>query len=112
MSDIPPMIDTEGLSPAVRQQILRCHRARGEKALKAVDAGKIRKYLDFYVVTGQTGEYVVEEDFCTCSHFTYRGRCCWHILAAEIAARTGLYECRDEWYVDRLKNEKWARQTI
>ena len=46
-------------------------------------------YLDFYVVEGGSGEYIVEEVFRTCSDFIFRGGSCWHILAVKIARCTG-----------------------
>jgi len=76
---------------------------RGKKALAALDAGKVKKYHDFFVVSGRTAEYVVDEDFCTCSDFMYRGRTCWHLIAARIAILTGRFEKIDAWYVDQMK---------
>lgn len=111
MKEVYDRIGTEGLTPAVREEVVRFYRDRGRKALAAVDAGMVRRYLDFFVVTGRTGEYVVEDDFCTCKDFTYRGRCCWHILAVRIAVASEHYERREEWYVDRL-TRTGSRQTI
>jgi predicted nucleic acid-binding Zn finger protein len=54
-------------------------------------------------VTGRTAEYVVDEDFCTCSDFMYRGRTCWHLIATRIAIATGQAEQVDGWYTDQLK---------
>ena len=67
-------------------------RTRGKKALAAIDAGKIKKYLDFFVVEGRTASYVVDEDFCTCGDFMYRGRTCWHLIAVRIVTITGTFE--------------------
>jgi len=52
---------------------------------------------------GHSDEYIVEDDFCTCSDFLFRGRECWHILAVRIAERTGVYESYDLWYQDVWK---------
>ncbi|MDK2973979.1 MAG: hypothetical protein PWP08_350 [Methanofollis sp.] len=109
MKELLDLIKTEGLSPALRDAVVRSYRDRGRTALAAVDAGQVRRYLDFFVVTGRTDEYVVEDDFCTCKDFTYRGRCCWHILAVRIAVAAERYERREEWYIDRLKG---AENTI
>jgi predicted nucleic acid-binding Zn finger protein len=76
---------------------------RGRKALAALDAGKVKKYHDFFVVEGRTAEYVVDEDFCTCGDFLYRGRTCWHLIAVRIALTTGQFGRVDAWYVDQLK---------
>jgi predicted nucleic acid-binding Zn finger protein len=95
--------DAGGLTPQVRERICRHYRDRGEKALAAVDSGLVRKYDDFFVVTGSSDEYIVEDDFCTCRDFIYRGRCCWHILAVRIAVAAGLYQKKEGWYIDRWK---------
>lgn len=89
-----------GLTPSVRDGIIRCCGERGRKALKAVDENRIKKYRDFFVVVGFSNEYIVDEDFCTCQDFVFRGGRCWHILAVEIAERVGAYEEIDAWYLD------------
>jgi len=76
---------------------------RGKKALAALDAGKVKKYHDFFVVEGRTAEYVVDEDFCTCGDFLYRGRTCWHLIAVQLAVATDRFSRVDGWYVDQLK---------
>jgi len=111
MKELYDRIRTEGLTPALREAVVRTYRDRGKKALAAVDAGLVRRYLDFFVVTGRTDEYVVEDDFCTCKDFTYRGRCCWHILAVRIAVASDRYERVEKWYIDHLKGAG-SRQTI
>jgi len=80
--------------------------SRGKKALDAIDAGKIKKYLDFFVVEGRTASYIVEEDFCTCGDFLYRGRNCWHLLAVRIARETGRYTTVASWYQDIVKEKQ------
>ncbi|MDD1694684.1 MAG: SWIM zinc finger family protein, partial [Methanoregula sp.] len=71
---------------------------------------KVKKYLDFFVVEGKTSRYIVEEEFCTCSDFMYRGRTCWHLLAVRIAQATGTCQSVDSWYQDQMKNP--GRQTL
>jgi len=88
----------------IRGEIETIFGARGKKALAAIDAGKIRKYLDFFVVEGRTARYIVEEYFCTCSDFMFRHRSCWHLLAVRIARETGTYISMDSWYQDQLKD--------
>ncbi|NVO67834.1 SWIM zinc finger family protein [Methanofollis tationis] len=105
MKELFDRIGREDLTPSLREAILRAYRDRGRKALAAVDAGAVRRYLDFFVVRGRTAEYVVEDDFCTCKDFTYRGGCCWHILAVRIALASDRFERREEWYIDRLRKE-------
>ena len=89
----------EDLRAGVEQQF----GPRGKKALAALDTGKIKKYNDFFVVEGRTGDYVVDEDFCTCGDFMYRNRTCWHLIAVRIAMATGVFEQVDSWYVDQMK---------
>jgi predicted nucleic acid-binding Zn finger protein len=91
------------LDDSLRSEIESVFGSRGKKALTALDAKKIRKYRDFFVVEGRTASYIVDEDFCTCGDFLYRGRSCSHILAVRIAEVTGVYETVDSWYQDELK---------
>jgi predicted nucleic acid-binding Zn finger protein len=91
------------LDDSLRQVIENAFGARGKKAIAALDAGMVRKYHDFFVVEGRTAEYVVDEDFCTCSDFMYRHRTCWHLIAVRIARVTGTFEQVEDWYVDRMK---------
>jgi predicted nucleic acid-binding Zn finger protein len=89
------------LDAALRGEIEAAFGTRGKKALAAIDAGKVKKYRDFLVVEGRTAEYVVDEDFCTCRDFLYRGRTCWHLLAVRIAVGADLAKPVDGWYQDR-----------
>lgn len=75
---------------------------RGEKAIRMIREGRVKKYLDFYVVVGEGGEYVVEDNFCTCNDFLFRGRDCAHIIAVRLAEKLGRVENVDEWYQDYL----------
>ena len=61
------------LDEVLRLEIEETFGNRGKKALTALDDGRIKKYLDFFVVQGRTAEYIVEDDFCTCSDFMFRG---------------------------------------
>ena len=94
------------LNSRLREEVIRLFGDRGRKAIAAIDEGRVKKYLDFYVVVGKSDEYIVDEDFCTCNDFIFRGGRCWHILAARIAALTGNYESYDLWY-----QEIWAEGT-
>ena len=97
------LAEQKALDISLRTEIETAFGTRGKKALAAIDDEKIKKYLDFFVVEGKTAEYVVEEDFCTCDDFMYRGRTCWHLLAVRIAREAGLYEPVEIWYQDRWK---------
>jgi predicted nucleic acid-binding Zn finger protein len=94
------------LDDSLRQDIADTLGPRGRKALEALDTGKVKKYLDFFVVEGRTAEYVVDEDFCTCGDFMYRRKICWHLLAVRIALETGTYQKIDSWYQDTWKNKE------
>ncbi|ADN36358.1 zinc finger SWIM domain protein [Methanolacinia petrolearia DSM 11571] len=83
------------------ESILKKYPQKGRKALDAVQDGKIHKYLDFFVVDGTSDTYVVDDDFCACNDFCFRGIMCWHILAVRIARLTGGYDEINEWYQDR-----------
>ena len=102
MSDLWQQIEEKNtLDSSLREEIIAAFGPRGKKALAAIDAGKVKKYLDFFVVEGRTSEYVVDEDFCTCRDFLYRGRTCWHLLAVRIAMGSDLVKPVDGWYQDR-----------
>jgi predicted nucleic acid-binding Zn finger protein len=104
MSDIwQRLLEKRELDEELRAAIEAGLGPRGKKALAAIDAGKIKKYLDFFVVQGRTGDYVVDEDFCTCGDFMFRNRTCWHLIAVRIAIATGRFESVDSWYTDQMQ---------
>jgi predicted nucleic acid-binding Zn finger protein len=106
MSDIWERLrERHELDPEIRGKIVAAFGRKGTSALGAMDAGRVKKYLDFFVVGGKTASYIVEEDFCTCGDFLYRGRNCWHLLAVRIARETGLFVTVNEWYQEKM-NEK------
>ena len=86
-----------------RAAIVDTYGARGKKAIEAVDAGQVRKYLDFFVVVGSTGDHVIDEDICTCRDFAFRQKPCWHILAVRIAEATGKFVPVEAWYQENWK---------
>ena len=107
MSDIWQKLTREKiLDPSLRGEIEAELGSRGKKALAAIDAGKIKKYLDFFIVEGRTASYIVDEDFCTCGDFMYRGRTCWHLIAVRIAMTTGTFEKIESWYMDTIKKTR------
>ncbi|RQD84458.1 MAG: hypothetical protein D5R96_01130 [Methanocalculus sp. MSAO_Arc2] len=86
------------LSDRVRESLIHAYQERGEKAIRAAEHGNVKKYRDFWVVVGRSDEYIVEDDFCTCDDFLYRGGACWHSIAVRIAEICNLYEEFDLWY--------------
>jgi predicted nucleic acid-binding Zn finger protein len=104
MNDIFDLISKKKeLDPLIRQEIRKTFGKRGIKALAAIDDKDVKKYLDFFVVSGATSEYVIDEDFCTCGDFLFRGRECWHLLAVRLAVASGSFESVDAWYQDEWK---------
>jgi predicted nucleic acid-binding Zn finger protein len=102
MSDLwQRLAEKKVLDAPLRLEIEETFGTRGEKALTALDSGRIKKYLDFFVVQGRTAEYIVDDDFCTCSDFMFRGRTCWHLLAVRIAQETKTFRHIDSWYQDQ-----------
>ena len=105
MSDIWQRIrDRREIDGELREEIEKTFGRKGKSALDAISAGRVKKYLDFFVVEGRTASYIVEEDFCTCGDFLYRGRACWHLLAVRIAKEAGCMREVDTWYNDQLKD--------
>lgn len=103
MKDIRDLLKgRQGLDAEVREAISETFGRKGKSALDAIDAGKVKKYLDFFVVEGRTASYIVEDDFCTCGDFLYRGRQCWHLLAVRIAVATGRVVVVDRWYQETM----------
>jgi predicted nucleic acid-binding Zn finger protein len=94
---------SQSLTPERRNALVKHYGERGKKALKAVEERRVKKYCDFFVVVGYNDEYVVDEEFCTCSDFLFRGRECAHLLAVRVACATGCYERYDSWYYPSLR---------
>ncbi len=94
------------LDETIRGEIVAVFGKKGESALGAIEAGRVKKYLDFFVVEGKTADYIVEDDFCTCGDFLYRGRDCWHLLAVRIAVTTGRYKTVEHWYQETMRVQK------
>lgn len=98
------LAETGELSPTATEQLLAVHGDRGQRAIEAVSEGRVKQYLDFTVVVGHGGEYIVEDEGCTCADTTYnldpddpRQRC-WHRLAVEVAERVDAVDHHDMWY--------------
>lgn len=91
---------TGTLTDPLRAAVVEQYRNRGARALEALDEERVQKYLDFWVVVGTRDEYIVDEDFCTCNDFIYRGGSCCHILAVRIAQLTGIFQEYARWYLD------------
>ena len=106
MTDFRERLNTRPeLDAELRGEIEREFGRKGKSALDAIDSGRVKKYLDFFVVEGRTASYIVEDDFCTCGDFLYRGRACWHLLAVRMAVATGRFVTVDRWYQETLKEK-------
>jgi len=104
MSDVLQRLsEKKTLDSVMRAEIEQEYGLPGKKALAAIETHRVKKYLDFFVVTGKTDEYVVDENICTCRDFIFRNRQCWHLLAVRIATITGLYDSVDTWYQETWK---------
>jgi predicted nucleic acid-binding Zn finger protein len=91
------------LDAEIRGELVATFGRKGTAALDAIDTGRVKKYLDFFVVEGRTAAYIVEDDFCTCGDFLYRGRDCWHLLAVRIARESGHFGAVNCWYQEILQ---------
>ncbi len=102
MNDLLERIARERkLTPELRDEVRITFGNRGERALAALDEGRVKRYLDFTIVESTSTEYVVDDDICTCGDFLFRGRECWHILAVRLASATGSFVDEPAWYQDR-----------
>jgi predicted nucleic acid-binding Zn finger protein len=88
-----------------RAALVALYGTRGKKALDAIDNHLVKKYLDFFVVTGTSGNYVICEGVCTCPDFAFRQKPCGHLIAVRIAEATGAFETVDEWYQETWKGQ-------
>jgi len=91
------------LDDEIRAALVAQYGTRGKKALDAIDHHLVKKYLDFFVVTGSSGDYVISEGVCTCPDFAFRRKPCWHLIAVRIAEATGIFETVDTWYQEIWK---------
>jgi predicted nucleic acid-binding Zn finger protein len=95
----------------IREHIMTYYKARGKKALEIVDQNRVKRYRDFFVVTGDTARYIVEDEYCSCSDFLHRGGNCAHILAVKIARAVGGYSLEDTWYYENMDNVRKDSET-
>jgi predicted nucleic acid-binding Zn finger protein len=93
------------LDHGFRSTVLQKYGRRGERALSALDEHRVKKYNDFYVVESTSREHIIDEDFCTCGDFLYRGQECWHLIAVRLARETDRFVTIDSWYQERWKKE-------
>lgn len=92
------LLKKEGeLNETVRAAFIDTYKKRGELALVAVADGRVKKYLDFFVVVGNSDEYYIEEGVCSCAASRF-GNDCWHTLAVRIAEEIHAYEEYNLWY--------------
>lgn len=99
---IEDLIDGLPFDDRMRHKIMNYYKGRGKKAIDIVDQQRVKRYRDFFVVAGDTAEYVVEEDFCSCDDYLHRGGSCAHILAVRIVRATGSYPLIDRWYYEDM----------
>jgi len=100
------VLKREGVvNETVRTAFIDTYGKRGMEAVDAVAEGRVKKYNDYFVVVGNSGEYCVDGDFCSCPAVRY-GNLCWHTLAVRIALVTGQYDTYDLWYYKQGVDEE------
>ena len=91
-------------SDAFLQQIELKYGNRGKKGLEIVTERRVKQYNDYFVVVGESDEYVVEDDLCTCKDFLFNtgknGAKCSHMIAVQVAKQKGVIDTVDAWYQD------------
>jgi predicted nucleic acid-binding Zn finger protein len=91
-------------SDTFKRQVELEYGNRGNKGLEIAEEMRVKRYRDFYVVVGETDEYIVEETLCTCKDFLFTASRnltkCSHMIAVEIAEQEGLVDVIDAWYQD------------
>jgi predicted nucleic acid-binding Zn finger protein len=91
-------------SDAFKRQVELEYGNRGKKGLEIAEERRVKRYRDFYVVVGETDEYIVEETLCTCKDFLFTASRnitkCSHMIAVEIAEQEGLIDVINAWYQD------------
>ncbi len=92
------------LSEAFSQQIELEYGNRGKKGLEIVNERRVKRYKDYFVVVGESDEYVVEDDLCTCKDFLFNtgknGVKCSHMIAVQVAKQKDVVDTVDAWYQD------------
>jgi predicted nucleic acid-binding Zn finger protein len=91
-------------SDTFKRQVELEYGNRGNKGLEIAGERRVKRYKDFYVVVGETDEYIVEEALCTCKDFLFKAARniakCSHMIAVEIAEQEGLVDVINAWYQD------------
>ncbi len=91
-------------SDAFLQQIKLEYGNRGKKGLEIVNERRVKRYKDYFVVVGESDEYIVEDEFCTCRDFLFNSpnndAKCSHMIAVEVAKQKDTIDTVDAWYQD------------
>jgi predicted nucleic acid-binding Zn finger protein len=91
------------IANANRSRLSSVFGQRLEKALKAVDERRVKKYVfqpsgrTVWIVVGKEREYLVmpAADYCSCDDFYFQfhqGHLCYHIIAQKLAEATSQYD--------------------
>ena len=95
---------TGELTSDAADAIVAAHGDRGVRAIEAVGERRVKRYRDFTVVVGHSGEHVVENGGCECEDSHYNldpedpTELCWHVIAAKVARRVDAVDHHDMWY--------------
>ncbi|MFC7074227.1 hypothetical protein ACFQJ7_05880 [Halovenus rubra] len=97
---------TGELTPELVDRIVGLHGDRAQRAIEAISENRVKDYRDFTVVVGHEGEYIIENDTCTCKDAKYNldpndpTELCWHAIAVRLARALDETDEHDMWYSD------------
>jgi len=108
LEDICKAVKTEGkISDPHVSQLTEAFGQRVNKALEALNEGRIKKYVFqpsgrvVWIVVGKKRDYLVMPaiDYCSCYDFYFQfdhGHVCYHIIAQKLAEATGTFDQFDD----------------
>jgi len=86
------------LTGEIRRRIIELYGSRGERAIEAVEQGRVFRRGRRWFVRGRGGEYEVVKSFCSCPDYVMNiatGKAgvdmCYHALAKTVAEIIGAY---------------------
>jgi predicted nucleic acid-binding Zn finger protein len=104
LEDICKIVRAEGkISETHVSRLSETFGQRGNKALEALNEGRIKKYIFqpsgrvVWIVVGKNRDYLVmpEIDYCSCYDFYFQfdsGHVCYHIIAQKLAEAIDMFD--------------------
>lgn len=102
--EVSSLLKEQGVTHECEEKLIQAFGERGRKALKAVIAKRVKKYVLYpsnrvrWIVVGREEEYLVIPlvKYCSCKDFFYyvmtgETYMCYHLLAQKIAELSGLF---------------------